>query len=129
MLKGVNIMSDEDDPNYPRLSRGNIIIVFFGLVDADLKSLLNGTIGKEYEFKKEKAIKKNGYMYLPEFKACELIKLKLSYMSTEDEVLVFTDEKGKKIQVLKYSSLDNCYSALFSCNRPRKANYVLSLVK
>ena len=123
-------MSYIENPNYPSLRRGEIINGFWGLVDSDLKSLLNGNnIGLEYEFKKEKAIKKNGYMYLPEFKGCELIKLKLIYMSTEDEVLVFTDEKGKKIPVLKYSSLDNCYSALFSCNRPRKANYVLSLVK
>ena len=119
-----------ENPNYPSLRRGEIINGFWGLVDSDLKSLLNGNnIGMDYEFHKEKAIKKNGYMYLPEFKGCELIKLKLIYMSTEDEVLVFTDEKGKKIPVLKYSSLDNCYSALFSCNRPRKANYVLSLVK
>ena len=119
-----------ENPNYPCLRRGEIINGFWGLVDSDLKILLNGTnIGMDYEFKKEKAIKKNGYMYLPEFKECALIKLKLSYMSTEDEVLVFTDENGKKIPVLKYSSLKNCYIDLFSCNRPRKANYVLSLVK
>lgn len=113
---------------YPRLSRGNLINDFWGLKDEDYRRLHGFKFGEVYSFKKEKAVKRNGQMYLPDFVNSEIIELKLVYVNLMDGVFVFHDESGKIIPVVDFKSLSNCYMDLFSCNRPRKANYVLTLV-
>lgn len=114
---------------YPRLSRGNIINDFWGLKDEDFQSMLDGGLESIYNFNKDKAVKRNGQMYLPDFVNPEIINLKLVYVNLDDKVVVLEDPNGKAIPIVSFRSLANCYMDLFSCNRPRKANYVLTLVK
>ena len=123
-----NKESNQDLP-YTRLSRGNIINGFLGLTDEDFINLSTSEVGKVYAFKKEKAVKRNGQMYLPVFDNSEIINLTLNNVNLDDGVLVFTDEKGMFLPAVSFRTLSNCYMDLFSCNRPRKANYVLTLVR
>ena len=123
-----NKESNQDLP-YPRLSRGNIINGFLGLTDEDFINLSTSEVGKVYAFKKEKAVKRNGQMYLPVFDNSEIINFTLNNVNLDDGVLVFTDEKGMFLPAVSFRTLSNCYLDLFSCNRPRKANYVLTLVR
>lgn len=122
-----NKESNQDLP-YPRLSRGNIITGFLGLKDEDFLNLSTSEVGNVYTFKKEKAVKRNGQMSLPVIDNSEIINLTLNNVNLDDGVLVFTDENGMFLPAVSFRTLSNCYMDLFSCNRPRKANYVLTLV-